>query len=67
VELHDVALAGDAERKRTHEKTAGDTHPCLAFVRAFVGLFVEHLPLRRELVLCPYLLQMDQATLARAK
>ena len=67
VELDDVALAGDAVRKRTHGKNAGDPHLCLAFVRTFVGFFVEHLPLRRELVLRPHLLQMDQATLARTK
>lgn len=64
--LHDIADAGKAECFRGDVQVAEDGAGGAVLVGAFVGFLVEELALRREAVLRPDLLVVDQHALARA-
>ena len=64
--FHDIADACDIECFRGDMKMTEDGARRPMFVRPLIGLLVQKLTFRREFVLGPNLLVMNQRTLARA-
>ena len=59
MKFHDVALPGNPQLQRAHRQAASDPHASFCFIRSFVRLVMQDLPLGSEFVLRPDLLQMD--------
>jgi hypothetical protein len=67
MKLHHVTLPRDTEDERSHRESTRDAQAGARFVGSLVGPFVQDTSFRRETVLFPHLLQVDQAALPRAK
>jgi len=67
MEFYHVALAANPEFKGTHGQTACNANARPGFIRPIVGALVKDFPFRRELVLAPNLLNVNESALALAK
>lgn len=67
MEFDDITLAAQAQLQGADRQAARDPNAGPRFIRAFMGALVKDIPLRRELIVRPDLLDMNERALPLTK